>query len=162
MDRRSFLRGLATLSGVTALAGCGGDPGVPETAPSPPPAVRRAGRQDEESDVGGSGDDTAGDTVSANGIVLAGQNILETSDGDLVITATVRNDGTNRGTVLVAMSVDAAGETVIVKRFVELTPGESTTIRFTPDVRYDDYGGHVPDIRPETPATPLPSDTPSL
>lgn len=167
MDRRGFLRGVGVLATGGALSGCVSDGEVPATAPEPPAGVRDATQVPRDGSAGdpGDGDADVGGGVeeaeSGNAISLLGQDSVPDDDGGLVVTITVGNDGDARSQALVQVDVRNDDREVLttVEQFVDLPPGESTTVRFTPDVTYDEYGSHEPRIVAETPATPLPTDT---
>jgi hypothetical protein len=133
--------------------------------------VRTAAADTERAPGGGGsggrdGEGTAGggpvaEPEGANSIVLLGQDSFPDENDGLVVTITVGNEGMSRATALVEVVIDAGGEELVVERFVDLQPGQTRRLRFTPDATYDQYSGHVPRVRSETPETPIPSPTPS-
>jgi hypothetical protein len=166
MDRRAFVRGLAACLG-GAVAGCTSGGEVPETAPSPPAAVREATPADADgADSGGDRDGAittnvvVDDPEGANAVVLLSQNVLA-DDGDLVVTVGVGNEGTVRSTVLVRTTVRTESAELTLERFVDLRPGEERVVRFGTDRPRDAFEGMSVRILAETPATPLPTETPS-
>lgn len=168
MDRRSLLRGVGTLVAGGLLAGCTVEGEVPPTAAEPPAAVREATPERDDASVGTVGGDPDVDgggpvdeAESGNSITLLGQDSVPDDDGGLVVTITVGNEGENRSQALVEVDIrnDERVVIVTVDQYVDLAPGETTTLRFTPEVTYEQYGSHEPRILAETPATPLPTDT---
>lgn len=167
MNRRAFVSGVAALVG-GAFAGCTGTGEVPETAPSPPAAVREATPRDQGDGADGQVVDPEVTTVvpeenpeAANAVVLLSQDVAATDDGSLVVIVGVRNDGTARATALVRALVRTDSDEFDLQRFVDLAPGESTRVRFTPDASRNEFDGMEVEILPETPATPLPTRTPT-
>jgi hypothetical protein len=170
MDRRAFVGGLAGLLSGT-VAGCASEGEVPETAPSPPPAVREATPEtetavdDANTDSGSSGEITTNvpvdDPEGANSVVLQSQDVFADDDGDLVVTVGVQNNGPTQTTALVRLNLRTESDELELEQFVELRPGADTLVRFTPDVARDAFEGMSVEILSETPATPLPTDTPT-
>lgn len=166
MDRRAFVRGVAACLG-GAVAGCTSGGEVPETAPSPPAAVREATPADANgADSGGDRDGAittdvpVDDPEGANAVVLLRQDVLA-DDGDLVVAVGVGNEGTVRTTALVRATVRAESGELTLERFVDLRPGEERVVRFVTDRPRDAFEGMSVRILAETPATPLPTDTSS-
>lgn len=166
MDRRAFVRGLAACLG-GAVAGCASGGEVPETAPSPPAAVREATpahANGADSDTDRDGAITTGvavdDPEGGNSAVLLSQDVLA-DDGDLTVTVGVGNDGTTRTTALVRATVRTESAELTLERFVDLRPGEERLVRFVTDRPRDAFEGMSVRILAETPATPLPTDTSS-
>jgi hypothetical protein len=77
----------------------------------------------------------------------------------LLVDVTVRNEGDSRSTALVQFTFETDAGEVVAEQFVDLVPGEETTIRLTPEVPFS--SSFTPRIRAVTPATPVPTDVPT-
>jgi hypothetical protein len=165
MDRRAFLQGVAALGAGAALAGCTASEDAPETAPPPPEPVQAAAdraaadRADAAADPERDDGDILDDVESGNGIALIDWTVSQDASGQLLVDVTVRNEGDSRSTALVQFTFKTDAGEVVAEQFVDLVPGEETTIRLTPEVPFS--SSFTPRIRAVTPATPVPTDVPT-
>lgn len=154
MDRRRLLRSAAGLLAGVGLAGCtSADGEVPVTAEPPPPGV-------------GDGSDGSGEPGTATPEALSIEDYTETEseDGTLVVMVTVSNGSDRRQVRLVRVTVTLDGVETVAEKFVALGAGGTETVRLDVDVGYQaflDGGTYVPEAVDRTPATPLPTDTPT-
>lgn len=115
MDRRSFIGAAGALA--AGLAGCLGSGGDDGDAPA--------------------GDDTETETPGPD-VTSTYIDVEETEDGRVAILLDVVNEGDERRTEPVTMTVTADGEEHADTREVTLDPGEERRLRFEFDVQYDE------------------------
>jgi len=161
MDRRGLLRGAAGLLAGVGLAGCTGSQGdVPVTAEPPPPGVR----SDRASGEGASEDGGVGPSTANRTVVIEDFDAIEADDGSLVVSVTVSNDSGQRQVRLVRATVTVENVETVAERFVAVEGGGTATVRLPVDVGYRAWlngGSYVPELLDRTPATPLPTATPT-
>lgn len=169
MNRRGLLGRVAVLLSGAALAGCSNNRDVPVTAPDGPVDVRGTptpGPGDAASNGGSSGDGGVGGGDATTTAQRFGfpepPRFDEGTAGNLVVVLTVQNGSDVTHQAMVRPVVEADGQTYRPTRFVELDPGEQTTLRFALPVDHDPK--NLPDLRSvdvlrKTPETPIPTTT---
>lgn len=154
MDRRTLLRSVAGLLAGAGLAGCtGADGEVPVTAEPPPPGI--------PTEAPGAGGSRPSTPPGESAVSIADYGGRADTDGTLIATVTVRNEGDRQQVRLVRVTVEINDLQATGDRFVSLAPGEERTVSIHLDVSFETWnrvGSITPEVVRRTPATPIPTD----
>lgn len=185
MQRRGFLRGLVALAAGAVGAGCTNNREVPATAPELPVT----GTPSEGAGDGNGGDDPVdggdGPTVTTTKpddggatstgtyahrtetprpLVNGGFELVEESDGTLLVEVTVRNRTERDRTATVSVRLAVDDEEYAETDVDTVDRDDTRTFRFYFPVAYDAFVAEPSidvSIRQGTPETPLPTETPT-